>query len=155
MVNTIDGSSPMPASAADLWAVLALLDAAGLPTADVGLHFGDFFVIRDAHRLIGAVGVETYGDSALLRSLVVQPEWRGRGLGRRLLEYALTASRNRNVRTVYLLTTSAEGFFAPLGFERCDRATVPHAIARTSEFASLCPASAVCMRQQLVPSSCG
>ncbi len=121
-----------------------------MPTADVGQHFEHFFVIRDAHRVIGAIGIETYGADALLRSLAVEQEWRGRGLGRRLLEHVLAAARNQDVRTVYLLTTRAEAFFEPLGFERCDRATVPSAIARTSEFVSLCPASAVCMRQQVV-----
>jgi amino-acid N-acetyltransferase len=154
MVNTNAVSSPVRPSAADLSAVLALLDAAGLPTADVGVHFGGFFVVRDAHRVFGVVGVEVYGDTALLRSLVVQPQRRGLGLGRRLLDCALAALRARDVRAVYLLTTSAEKFFESHGFERCDRATVPPAIARTSEFASLCPANAVCMRRDLV-ASCG
>ncbi len=154
MMNTHSYFSPVPASTVDLWAVLALLDAEHLPTADVGLHVKDFFVIRDAHRVIGAIGTETYGSDALLRSLIVAPDRRSRGLGRRLVEHALAASLAQDVRTVYVLTQSAERFAETLGFERCDRATVPAAIARTSEFASLCPASAVCMRRDLLPSIC-
>ncbi len=149
MVNTRLDVSPTPARPADFEAVLTLLEEAGLPTADVGQHFERFFVVHEAGRVIGAIGVETHGADALLRSLVVAREWRGRGLGRRLLDHVVDAAGSQGVRTIYLLTTSAAGFFEPRGFERCDRAGVPLAIARTSEFVSLCPASAVCMRREL------
>lgn len=149
MVNMHSAGAPTPARPADLEAVLALLEGAGLPTSDVGQHFGRFVVVHEAGRVIGAVGVEIEGADALLRSLVVAEDRRGRGLGRRLVDRVIDAARSGGVRTIYLLTTGAAGFFERRGFERCDRAGVPPAIARTNEFVSLCPASAVCMRREL------
>ena len=50
---------------------------------------------------------------------------------------------------LYLLTTTAEEFFARCGYEPIDRSRVPEAIRATAEFQSLCPASSVCMRKRL------
>ena len=72
------------ARSGDLPAVLALLDAAGLPLEGVAEHFGQFLVARGSDRVVGAAGLELYGGAALLRSIVVHPEWRGRQLGQRL-----------------------------------------------------------------------
>jgi N-acetylglutamate synthase-like GNAT family acetyltransferase len=49
------------------------------------------------------------------------------------------------VRQFYLLTTTAEAFFARRGFRKIARQSVPAAIGDTREFKSLCPSSAICM----------
>ena len=54
-------------------------------------------------------------------------------------------ARCRAAKRFYLLTTTAEAFFARRGFERIARQAVPAAIASTKEFNSLCPSSAICM----------
>jgi amino-acid N-acetyltransferase len=54
---------------------------------------------------------------------------------------------------MYLLTTTAEGFFARRSYEKVDRDAVPGVIKETAEFQSLCPASAVCMVRHLGPGS--
>ena len=69
------------ARAEDLPLVSRLLSSAGLPTRGVAEHFGDFVVAIEDGRLRGAVGLELYGASGLLRSLIVSPESRGRGGG--------------------------------------------------------------------------
>jgi amino-acid N-acetyltransferase len=53
------------------------------------------------------------------------------------------------VRSIYLLTTTAEVFFKRLGYERIERSRAPPSIERTREFASLCPASSAFMIKQL------
>ena len=53
------------------------------------------------------------------------------------------------VREVYLLTTTAEKYFPRYGFEVIERAAVPAEVHESSEFASVCPASAVAMRLKL------
>jgi len=154
MTNTSTDILLTPACPGDLKAVVALLDTANLPTAGIEPHFDNFVVARDAGRVVGAIGFEAYGPDALLRSAIVESASRGRGLGRLLLEHILRVVRDRGVRTVYLLTTTVEALLAPRGFERCDRAIVPPAIANTDEFRSVCPAVAVCMRRQLDAPSC-
>lgn len=130
------------ATAADLGAVVALLQAAGLPVDDVAEHFASFLLARRAQTLVGCVGFERYGDVALLRSLCIAESHRGGGVGHALLERALHAA---GARDVYLLTTTAAGYFEQRGFEVLPRERVPLAIASTAEFRSLCPASATVM----------
>ena len=131
-------------------ALAGLLARAGLPHADLTpAHLPDFLALRDGDALVGAVGLEVYGPDALLRSLVVAPERRGEGLGAGLVDAIEAHARRRGVEVLWLLTETAEGFFATRGYARAERASAPEAIRSTAEFAALCPASAVCMRKPL------
>ena len=135
---------------ADLPAIRALLAATGLPTADLAAApLADFWGCREGTALIGVIGLETYGAVALLRSLAVAPDRQGRGLGSTLLAHAEGAARQRGVETLYLLTTTAEAFFARRGYVRIPREATPPVVQQTAEFAALCPASAVCLRKAL------
>ena len=131
-------------------AVRALLAAAGLPVADLtAAHLGDFWGCGDGANPIGVVGLEVYGTVALLRSLAVAPDGQGRGLGSALLAHAERVARQRGIAALYLLTTTAEAFFIRRGYVRIPRETAPSALHRTTEFAALCPASAVCLTKTL------
>lgn len=75
-----------PAAASDAGAIAALLRAAELPHADFAPHLAHFLVARLPNgEIVGTIGAEVCGRDALLRSFVVAPPWRGRGLGRELL----------------------------------------------------------------------
>jgi N-acetylglutamate synthase-like GNAT family acetyltransferase len=130
----------------ELSAVLALLAEASLPAEGVAEHFDDFLVARAEGKVVGSVGIERYGPSALLRSLAVAPAHRGRGLGRALTERALDGARLRGVRRVFLLTTTAADFFAGSGFKRIPGEEADSAVRASVEFRTACCASAVCMR---------
>jgi GNAT superfamily N-acetyltransferase len=57
-------------------------------------------------------------------ALFVLPAWEGRGVGRRLLEGAVSWLARQGCTTVWLSTapgTRAEGFYAHLGWERAGR----------------------------------
>jgi len=58
-------------------------------------------------------------------------------------------AREHGAREIYLLTTTAERFFARAGYESVPRNDAPSAIRETSEFATICPASAALMRKRL------
>lgn len=134
----------------DEGAIVALLQAARLPTEDVGGDLLDgFLVARRGADLVGVVGVEVHGEDGLLRSLVVAPTERGSGLGTRLVHEIEELARAWGVTRNYLLTTTAEDFFDRRGYEKLAREDVPAAIAATAEFAALCPADAVCMTRAL------
>jgi amino-acid N-acetyltransferase len=138
--------SPNPS----LQSAMALLSSARLPVEDLTeAHCEHFFYSGPAQRPTGLVGLELFGDVALLRSLVVSEELRGRGEGRALLEHAERHARARGVRELYLLTTTAEKFFEKHGFERAAREAAPAAISGTREFAGICPASSAFMVRRL------
>jgi amino-acid N-acetyltransferase len=133
-----------------LRAAVALLEQAGLPTQDLtAAHCEDFFFAGAASDPTGLVGLEIFGDVALLRSLVVTPARRGTGEGASLLGHAEGEARARGVRALYLLTTTAEPFFVKHGYTRAAREDAPAAIRATREFAGICPASSAFMCRQL------
>jgi amino-acid N-acetyltransferase len=143
----------MAAAPDDAPAIGALLRAAGLPSEDFAGHLAHFLVARRDGAVIGAVGFERHDRAALLRSLVVAPALRGGGLGGALVRGVAAQARREGAERFYLLTTTAEAFFARRGFERTDRAQVPAPIAGTAEFARLCPRSAVCMTRTTEPAA--
>ena len=137
------------ASAADYDHVVGLLRAADLPTAGLRPPRPDFLVAEDGGRVVGAVGLEVYGEAGLLRSAVVEAGHRGTGLGRDLVTRLLEHAGRRGVREVYLLTTTAERYFPRFGFASVDRETVAPAVRASEEFKGACPESAVAMRKVL------
>lgn len=89
-------------------------------------------------------GLECYSTCALLRSVVVLPSWRRQGLARRLVTAQL--SRLAPGTPVYLLTTSAQQYFASLGFQTIPHDQVCPEVKSSAEFQGACPASATAMR---------
>jgi amino-acid N-acetyltransferase len=127
-----------------------LLDSASLPSADLtDAHMEHFFYCGDAAQLIGLVGVELRGKTALLRSLVVSDSHRSAGLGAQLVEHAECYARAAGADAIYLLTTTAERFFAKRGYKAVPRESAPAEIRSTREFADICPASSAFMSKPL------
>ena len=133
----------------DLPEVLALIGRAKLPAAGVAEAFSHFFVADYEGKLVGAAGLEIYGASALLRSVVVEDSWRGSGTGQRLIEHALDDARGRGIEDVFLLTTTAEHYFPRFGFACVDRDCVREEVKASVEFQGACPSSAVILRKSL------
>jgi amino-acid N-acetyltransferase len=129
---------------------IRLLASAGLPASDLtDAHMAAFFYAGSADAPSAMVGVEIYGADALLRSLVVSPELRQRGLGRLLVAKAEQHAREHGVSTMYLLTTTAEKFFLARGYTSAARDTAPRSIRSTAEFSGLCPASSAFLSKSL------
>jgi amino-acid N-acetyltransferase len=147
------GSRPPVVESADrgdLAAVRSLLDAAGLPSSDLSAATPvQLWLVRDGDRVLGAVGLESFGTTGLLRSLVVSEDARGRGLGGVLVTSLERFARAAGIGELVLLTQTAEAFFAGRGYAVIARAHAPAAVLESSEFNSLCPASAVCMSKRL------
>lgn len=135
----------------DLDAIKALLAENELPVADVDAALlVDFLVAEDASgRIVGSVGLERFGRSALLRSLATARKSRKEGLGTRLLANAELMARASDVSELWLLTTTAAGFFRRVEYADVDRGTAPADVQASAQFAELCPASAVCLTKRL------
>jgi len=136
------------ADASDLERIEALLRDANLPLDGARDAFRLGFVAEDNDTIVGAVALELYPDSALLRSLVVDRSAQGRGLGGRLTQAAIDEAQGRGVCSIYLLTTTADAFFPRFGFVAVERQSMPAAIQGSIEFQSACPASAIAMARR-------
>jgi len=130
-------------------AVLRLLADSGLPTDGLLDHRETVLVARLDDRVVACAALAVYADGALLRSVAVAEALRGSGLGHHVVRAALDVARQRGTTSVYLLTTTAEGFFPRFGFRRIVRADVPSGVQTSVEFQSACPASAVVMAADL------
>lgn len=140
-----------PAGPSDHAAILRLVAECGLPLDGLAEHLDTAIVARVGTRVVGCAAREVYPDGVLLRSVAVAPGHRGSGIGHRLAESALGEADHVGASAVYLLTTTAEQFFARFGFRRVARADVPAGVSRSVEFQSACPASATVMRRQRRP----
>jgi L-amino acid N-acyltransferase YncA len=134
-----------PATPGDLPAILDLVNAVHLPPEGIAAAMDYFWAAREAGDLVGTIGFEVYDDLALLRSLAVTSARQHTGLGSALTTTALSYLTTRQFRAVYLLTTTAESFFARYDFHPVARTAVPASVQHSVEFQSLCPATATCM----------
>jgi amino-acid N-acetyltransferase len=135
------------ASPEDLRDILDLLSQVQLPHDGVAENVKGFLVARDeSSRLIAAIGLERHGNTALLRSAAVAPEYQGCGIGSRLTKDLLEQATNNGVERVVLLTSTAREFFAQrFGFCETSRAVFNNELAGSSEWNLPRCSSAVCM----------
>ena len=137
------------ASSEDLPAIEQLLRATKLPVEGVKESL-DFFVVAEHDgRVVGIAGVERCGRYGLLRSVAVNPQMRGRGIGGALIERLIADSTDNEIPELYLLTTTAEKYFPAFGFTKIDRNATPAEVQNTTQFTDLCPSSATVMRRPL------
>lgn len=127
-----------------------LLISCGLPQEDLHRdHFIHFVVYKERGLILGVVGLQIFGRIALLRSLAVNERYRNRGIASQMVAKIEEYGRSQQIEKLYLLTTSAEEFFAKRGYQRIDRKFAPPEIKATREFQNLCPDSSVCLTKDL------
>lgn len=134
-----------PAAPSDWPAIEKLLSTAELPLDGARDHIDHFFVGQIDGELKCAGGLEVYGAAALLRSIAVASDVRGRGCGRQLVDRLTQECEQLGVTSLYLLTTTAQSYFSRMGFAVVDRAEIPTPLRRSREFQGACPASATAM----------
>lgn len=133
----------------DLGQVEELLVECGLPVQGVREHLESFLVGEREGRIIGTAGLETAGDSVLLRSVATAVPARKRRVAETLVRRALDRVAESGARSVFLLTETASGWFARMGFVPVSRDELPGAIRSSSALEGICPASSTCMKLEL------
>jgi protein-tyrosine-phosphatase/N-acetylglutamate synthase-like GNAT family acetyltransferase len=127
-------ASILPADPADRHDVEALLTSAALPLDGLDDSFpAGFVVARIGGALVGAAGIERWGDHALLRSVVVAEPSRKQHVGEALVADRLAWAKSQataaygqaSIASVSLLTSGGESFFARAGFTQIERAALP------------------------------
>jgi amino-acid N-acetyltransferase len=134
----------------DIADITTLLEDASLPVADVTVALlSHYLVAEDARGIVGCIGLERYGGDGLLRSLAVASSARRTGLGIELVHSIEQRASAVGISTLWLLTTTASAYFSGLGYSVVDRHNAPQGLRCSTQFAQLCPASAVCMLKKL------
>lgn len=79
--------------------------------------------VWDGQKLIGFARATSDGIyRANIWDVVIHPDYRGAGLGRKLVETVLSHPRMNRVERVYLMTTHQQSFYERIGFE-CNSST--------------------------------
>jgi amino-acid N-acetyltransferase len=139
------GETDTTSTPATLW--LAVETAA--PPSDGTVESGESHSESGDIRAVGVGGLEQYGTVGLVRSVAVRPERHGEGYGTSICDAVERRAASRGVETLYLLTTTAAAFFEQRGYEPVARSDAPEAIRETTQFTSLCPDAAACLRKRL------
>lgn len=137
------------AQQSDIERIESLLSLANLHKDDVIETIDKCVVATLEREIIGTAALECIGDNALLKSFAVHPDHRKKNIGKAIFRELLPVAYKNQVNRLFLLTTTAEPYFLKLNFKKCNRASVPDAIAQTHEFISLCPTTAICMSLDL------
>lgn len=149
MTIKMKGTEFVFAKPADEAVVKSLLAECGLPFEDISEHLIHFIVAKSKSVLVGVVGLEALGSVGLLRSVAVREPYRGKGLGRTLCDKMEGYGASQGIKTLYLLTRRAEGFFKKQGYRKVERSEAPESIRNTKEFSTFCPETAPCMTKEL------
>jgi len=95
---------------------------------DVYETLRDFLVWREEGRILGCVALHiTWEGLGEIRSLAVESDVQGRGIGRALVQACLDEARQIGMRKVFVLTYVPE-FFRKLGFADESKEALPHKI---------------------------
>lgn len=103
-----------------------------LPRAEdeIRRNISHFLVCKMNRRVVGCVALESYGsDLAEIRSLAVDPEICGQGIGASLLGFALEEAQRREIARVFAVTHAPE-FFLRQGFSAAARQSLTEKIER-------------------------
>ena len=137
------------ATATDVDRIKNFLKKNDLP--DLGIEgFVQNFVLAEDEKeaLVGVAGLELYGESGLLRSVAVDKQFRGHGLGGKLVQAILRNAKVRGVKRLYLLTDGAGKYFERLGFQAINRNDTDEAVRASQEFTEICQ-TCTAMRMRL------
>ena len=134
---------------ADVPHIERMLTAEWLPPFQITEFLPTFWVLERGADVLGAAGLEIYGEAGFIRSVVVDPVLRGTGQGERLVQRALEEAKARGVKRLYLFTLSAAPFFARFGFEPCRMDDFEEAVRQSWQFIALSERPEIA--QRLIP----
>ena len=127
----IEGLTIRPAQTSDVRAIRELIDLYALQrrlltkeTVTLYESVQEFTVAEVDGRIIGCGALHVmWEDLAEVRTLAVREEFRGKGVGKRMLEEIIERARRVGVKRLFCLTFETE-FFARHGFTEIDGAPV-------------------------------
>ncbi|MFN3406790.1 MAG: N-acetyltransferase [Caldimicrobium sp.] len=98
------------------------------PLSELYEKVREFFVAEEKDLIIGACSLHIlWEDLAEIRSLVVNEENQGKGIGRKLVEAALSEARDLEIPKIFVLTSNPD-FFKKLGFKEVSKQELPQKV---------------------------
>lgn len=104
------------ARADDIPRIVELITSAELPPLFIAENLDGFVVVERAEGVVACGGLELFGRCGVIRSVVVDPELRGSGVGRTVWERLEQDARGAALTDLYLFTGDAHDFWSRLGF---------------------------------------
>lgn len=101
----------------DMPRMAALIASANLPPLFLEEFLGGFVAADCRGEIAGVGGLEIYGETGVIRSVVVDERARDWGLGRAMSELLIADARSAGAAMLYLFTAEALAFWQHLGFE--------------------------------------
>lgn len=129
--------------------IKSLLQSQNLPAEDLPHVLTDFYAAVDEGNLIGLIGMERYSHYGLLRSMVVHPDHRNKGIAEALVTQLEQGAKSTGITEMFLLTETADKYFSKKGYTIITRDAVPAELKSSSEFSHVCPVSAIVMKKPL------
>ena len=129
--------------------IIALLQTEKLPAEDLPVSLDNFLVATEDDKVIGAIGLEQYDNYGLLRSMVVDKEYRNKNIASQLVQQLENYTATIGITCLYLLTETAAQYFERKGYSKISRDEVPVSLQASSEFSSVCPVSAIVMKKPM------
>ena len=97
---------------------------------EIRRNIGHFLVRASSRRVVGCLSLEKYGaELAEIRSVAVEPEARGSGIGAKLIAFALEEARQIGIARVFAVTHAPQ-FFERQGFVASSRKSLTEKIER-------------------------
>jgi amino-acid N-acetyltransferase len=138
------------AAAAGEWPDIArVLQQCGLPIEEVEPAVNQFHVAILDGQLVGCGGGERYGDTVVVTSVAVLPEFRDRGIASHLVWAVLTRARANGCRRAVLLSATCPSYFARYGFSLCAVENLPQEVLAAKAFRRRDGTPPLCMHCEL------
>ncbi|NYH18260.1 arsenate reductase (glutaredoxin) [Paraburkholderia bryophila] len=123
------------------------VDLPGSDLDEAGRSFFALSTLAGSH--VGYGGFEQYGSDVLVRSVIVEPQHRGKGIGRNLIAVLLREAFDAGARKAWLFATNATALFEKAGFKPTARDAAPATILATRQATDLCPATATLLSRAI------
>ncbi len=102
--------------ATDIPAFAQLIIAGDLPPLFIQEFVEGFVGVEHDGEIIGCGGLEIYGDSGVIRSIVVDERGRGQNIAQEMTNLLVADARAAGISDLYLFTMHAHNFWLRLGF---------------------------------------
>ena len=130
------GITVRPAAPGDVKAIFDLLEpyaAEGIvlrrSEEDILFYIKNFRIALEGDKVLGCVAVRDFGNDLLeVRSLAIRPDLRGGGIGRKLVEKAISTLQSQRQNFRLFALTLRPGFFEKLNFRIVEKELFPEKI---------------------------
>ncbi len=93
---------------------------------EVATNIRSYVLAKEKEKLVGYTALHIHSPRlAEIRSLIVDEDYRGRHIGKKMVEFALEEARTLGVEEDVLVLTYLPAFFEKLGFKQIEKEVIP------------------------------